>query len=178
MGSEMCIRDRNDTGVSDSVAITVKESLKPGEDISEETDIKATSISLTASVKGASSVPVKSTYKLAPKKSMTLKVAFAPENSVKEKVTFKSSNTKIAKVNAKGKITAGKKAGKATITVTSENGLKKTFKVQVMKKAVTKVKIKAPKKIIKVKKTVKLKATTSPSKKKASNVVYLSLIHI
>lgn len=171
-GSATITATSNDTGVSDSVAITVKESLKPGEDISEETDIKATSISLTASVKGASSVPVKSTYKLAPKKSMTLKVAFAPENSVKEKVTFKSSNTKIAKVNAKGKITAGKKAGKATITVTSENGLKKTFKVQVMKKAVTKVKIKAPKKIIKVKKTVKLKATTSPSKKKASNVVY------
>lgn len=162
----------NDTKVSDSVTITVKEASKPGQGSTEETDVKASSILLKASVKGAASVPVKSTYKLAPKKSMTLKVSFAPENAVKEKVTFKSSNTKIAKVNSKGKITAGKKAGKATITVTSENGLKKTFKVQVMKKAVTKVKIKASKKTIKVKKTLQLKAITSPGKKNASNSVY------
>lgn len=162
----------NDTQVSDSVTITVKETSKPAEGSSEETVVKASSILLTASVKGAGSVPVKGTYKLAPKKSMTVKISFAPENAVKEKVTFKSSNTKIAKVNSKGKITAGKKAGKATITVTSENGLKKTFKVQVMKKAVTKVKIKASKKTIKVKKTLQLKAVTSPSKTKASNLVY------
>lgn len=162
----------NDTKVSDSVTITVKEASKPEEGSTVETDVKATSILLKASVKGAASVPVKSTYKLAPKKSMTLKVSFAPENAVKEKVTFKSSNTKIVKVNSKGKITAGKKAGKATITVTSENGLKKTFKVQVMKKAVTKVKIKASKKTVKVKKTLQLKAITSPSKKNASNSVY------
>lgn len=162
----------NDTKVSDSVTITVKEASKPEQGSTEETDVKASSILLKASVKGAASVPVKSTYKLAPKKSMTLKVSFAPENAVKEKVTFKSSNTKIAKVNSKGKITAGKKAGKATITVTSENGLKKTFKVQVMKKAVTKVKIKASKKTIKVKKTLQLKAITSPGKKNASNSVY------
>lgn len=162
----------NDTKMSDSVTITVKEASKTETGSTEETDVKAASMVLKASVKGAASVPVKSTYKLAPKKSMTLKVSFAPENAVKEKVTFKSSNTKIAKVNSKGKITAGKKAGKATITVTSENGLKKTFKVQVMKKAVTKVKIKASKKTIKVKKTLQLKAITSPSKKNASNSVY------
>ncbi len=162
----------NDTKVSDSVTITVKAASKPEQGSTEETDVKASSILLKASVKGAASVPVKSTYKLAPKKSMTLKVSFAPENAVKEKVTFKSSNTKIAKVNSKGKITAGKKAGKATITVTSENGLKKTFKVQVMKKAVTKVKIKASKKTIKVKKTLQLKAITLPGKKNASNSVY------
>lgn len=162
----------NDTKVSDSVTITVKEASKPEQGSTEETDVKASSILLKASVKGAASVPVKSTYKLAPKKSMTLKVSFAPENAVEEKVTFKSSNTKIVKVNSKGKITAGKKAGKATITVTSENGLKKTFKVQVMKKAVTKVKIKASKKTVKVKKTLQLKAITSPGKKNASNSVY------
>lgn len=171
-GSAVITVTSNDTKLSDSVTITVKEASKPEEGSTVETDVKASSILLKASVKGAASVPVKSTYKLAPKKSMTLKVSFAPENAVKEKVTFKSSNTKIAKVNSKGKITAGKKAGKATITVTSENGLKKTFKVQVMKKAVTKVKIKASKKTVKVKKTLQLKAITSPSKKNASNSVY------
>lgn len=171
-GSAVITVTSNDTKLSDSVTITVKEASKPEEGSTVETDVKASSILLKASVKGAASVPVKSTYKLAPKKSMTLKVSFAPENAVKEKVTFKSSNTKIAKVNSKGKITAGKKAGKATITVTSENGLKKTFKVQVMKKAVTKVKIKASKKTVKVKKTLQLKAITSPSKKNASNCVY------
>lgn len=163
----------NDSQVSHSVTITVKETATttPGDGSEEDSVVKATAISLTASVKGISSVPVTSTYKLAPKKTMTLKVAFAPADAEKETVTFKSSNTKVATVTSKGKITA-KKAGTTTITVTSENGLKKSFKVQVMKKAVTKVKITASKKTVKVKKTVTLKAATFPSKASASNLVY------
>ncbi|MDE5864744.1 MAG: Ig-like domain-containing protein, partial [Lachnospiraceae bacterium] len=87
-------------------------------------------------------------------------------------LTFTSSNPKIASVNKDGKITAGKKAGTTVITVTSEGGLKKTFKIQVMKKPVKKVKIKASKKVVKVKKKLKLKATLTPNKKQASNSVY------
>lgn len=47
------------------------------------------------------------------------------------KITYKSSNKKIAAVTSKG-VVKGKKAGKATITV-SANGISKTFKVTVKK---------------------------------------------
>ena len=50
----------------------------------------------------------------------------------KEKVTYKSSNTKVATVNSKGKV-VGKKAGKATITVTTKSGATAKFKVTVKK---------------------------------------------
>lgn len=54
--------------------------------------------------------------------------------------SWKSSNTKIAAVTSKGKIT-GKKAGKATITVTLKSGIKASVKVTVQKKAVTTTKL-------------------------------------
>jgi uncharacterized protein YjdB len=101
---------------------------------------------------------------------MTLKVAFLPEGTETQKLTFTSSNPKVATVNSSGKITAGKTAGKTTITVTSESGLKKSFKLQVMKKAVTKVKIKGSA-TMKVKKQQKLKVTVTPGKASAGNAV-------
>jgi uncharacterized protein YjdB len=170
---------------SNSVTITVKKAddtknpsgIIADEDVSNDTggtngssEVKAISLSVTANVKNASAVSVKSTYKLAPKKSMTLKVAFLPEGAASEKLTYTSSNPKLVTVNSSGKVTAGKKAGKATITVTSESGLKKTFKVQVMKKAVTKVKIKGST-TMKAKKKQKLKVTLTPGKSSASNAV-------
>ncbi|MDE5862715.1 MAG: glycoside hydrolase family 9 protein [Lachnospiraceae bacterium] len=126
-------------------------------------EVKATGLTLNANVKNASGVPVKATYKLAAKKSMQLKVSFLPENAQKEKLTYTSSNPKIAKVSASGKVTAKKKAGTTTITVTSANGLKKSFKVKVIKKAVKKVTIKVKKAVsLKKGKTLQLKASVSP----------------
>ncbi len=52
-------------------------------------------------------------------------------------VSWKSSNPKIAKVNAKGKIRAGKKSGKAIITVKLASCLEKKITVTVQKKKVT-----------------------------------------
>ncbi len=154
---------KDGSGKSGKVTITV---------VDDDKAIKATAMTITADVKGASDVPVKNTFKLAPKKKMELNVVFSPEDAVEEDLTFTSSNPKIASVNKDGKITAGKKAGTTVITVTSEGGLKKTFKIQVMKKPVKKVKIKASKKVVKVKKKLKLKATLTPNKKQASNSVY------
>ena len=45
--------------------------------------------------------------------------------------SWKSSNTKIVKVSSKGKLTAQKKTGKATVTVTLYSGIKKKITVKV-----------------------------------------------
>ncbi len=137
----------------------------------EDDSVEATGLAVTASVKGAGEIPVKGTMKLALKKKLTLNVEFLPEDAEEEDVTFTSSNPKVAQVNDEGTVT-GKKAGKAVITVKSDSGLQKTVKIQVMKKPVSKVKIKASKTTIKVKKTVKLKAVVTPNKKLASNGIF------
>lgn len=100
---------------------------------------------------------------------MTVKAAFSTEGAVSESITVASSDPKVVSVNGT-KLTA-KKSGKAKITVTSEKGLTKTFNVKVMKKSVSKLKIKASKKTVKAGKTIKLKTTITPVTK-ASNKVY------
>lgn len=65
-------------------------------------------------------------------KSFTLKATLLPTNANMKAVTFTSTNKKIATVNSKGKVTA-KKAGKATIIVTTKDGKKRakcTLKVK------------------------------------------------
>ena len=65
-------------------------------------------------------------------KSFTLKATVLPTNANMKAVTFTSTNKKVATVNSKGKVTA-KKAGKATIIVTTKDGKKRakcTLKVK------------------------------------------------
>lgn len=151
---------------SASITITVVESPEADD------TIKASAMLVTADVKKADDIPVKGTMQLAPKMKMQINVAFLPEDAEEEELTFTSSNPKIATIDEDGLIKAGKKAGKTTITITSENGLKKSFTLQVMKTAVKKIKIKVSKKSVKVKKKLKLKATVTPGKKEANASVY------
>lgn len=82
--------------------------------------------------------------------------------------SWKSSNTKVVKVsgnaNGSNKITAGKKTGKAVITITLKSGLTKKISVKVQKKAVTAKKIAGvPKKLnLKAKKKAVLKPVVNP----------------
>lgn len=71
--------------------------------------------------------------------------------------SWKSSDKKIVKVNSKGKLTAQKKTGKATITITLASGLEKTVKVTVQKTAVQTKKITGLKKKLTMKKKQKEK---------------------
>lgn len=140
--------------------------LNPQPDVN---NAQASSFLVTAKVKNASDVPLKASFKLAPKKSMQLQVTFLPEGVANQTLIYSSSNEEVVKVSSTGKITAGKKAGKAVVSIISEKGLKKTLTIQVMKKAVTKVTIKGAKDIKKGK-TLKLKASVAPGN--AGNGVY------
>lgn len=90
---------------------------------------------------------------------------FAKGDSV---ASWKSSNPKVVKVSGSAsgsnKITATKKTGKATITITLKSGLKKNITVTVQKKAVAAKKITGvPKNLtLKVKKNTSLKPVLNP----------------
>ena len=81
-------------------------------------------------------------------------------------VTWKTSDKKIATVSSKGEV-KGKKAGKVTITAVSkkDKSVKKKWEMTVTKNAAKSVKIKASTQELDLnnQKTVKLKATVSPS---------------
>lgn len=97
--------------------------------------------------------------------------------------SYKSGNTKIFKVSKNGKITAGKKTGKAKLTITLASGLKKKVTVKVQKADVKTMKITGLDKTLKLKKgkkttleptlkpfTSKQKITYTSSNKKIATV--------
>jgi uncharacterized protein YjdB len=103
------------------------------------------------------------TKTIAKGKSVTLKATVSPADATDKAVTWKSSNTKVATVSSNGKVTA-KKVGTATITCTTKDG-KKTYTCKItVKTPVTKVKLSKNKATLKKGKSLKLKATVTPSK--------------
>lgn len=96
-------------------------------------------------------------------KSFTLKVKKVTPAKASKKVKFTTSNKAVATVNAKGKVT-GKKAGSATITVTSttNKSAKATCKVTV-KQGVKSIQT-ASKLVLQKGKTAKLNWGVTPSK--------------
>ncbi len=106
-------------------------------------------------------------------KTLKLKAAISPSNASNKKVTWSSSNKSIATVNSKG-VVKGKKAGTATITAKSSNGKKATCKVKVKNVAVKKVALNKKSAKIYVGKTLRLKATISPSNATNKKVTWSS----
>lgn len=104
-----------------------------------------------------------SSVKLKVRQSTTSVKAYglAKGDSIK---SWKSSNKKIVSVNKRGKISAGSKTGKATITIILKSGLKKKIRVTVQKKAVacTKIKLNQTKITLKKRKSYKIKPEISP----------------
>ena len=78
--------------------------------------------------------------------------------------SWKSGNTSLVKVTSSGKITAGKKTGSTTVTVTLRSGKKAVVKVKVQKSEVKTTRISglSSKVTLKVKKRIILKPVISP----------------
>ena len=78
--------------------------------------------------------------------------------------SWKSGNTSLVKVTSSGKITAGKKTGSTTVTVTLRSGKKAVVKVKVQKSEVKTTRISglSSKVTLKVKKRITLKPVISP----------------
>lgn len=131
----------------------------------------AMSFTLKASVKGVKNLSVGTKYKLAAGKKMTLSADFITDTDDQE-VTFTSSKSSVVKVDENGVVKAGKKTGKAVITVTAADGTSRKVTVQVMKKAVKKLAIKKGSRSLKKGKKLKLKVQAKPGKKLASDQYY------
>ncbi|NLW79766.1 MAG: hypothetical protein GXY32_10205 [Ruminococcaceae bacterium] len=155
--------------VTDTVTITVK---VKAEDVPTGTDPSEPEAPTVTSVKLA-----QSSLRLAKKQKATIgaMVYHSDNTSTSDGLTWASSNEKVATVNSNGQIT-GKKAGKATITATTESGESDTLKVTVVAKAVkvTRVAISGSKKPLDVGKTAQLKAKISPSKATNAAVTWKS----
>ena len=154
-------------GTDPSVSPSASPSATPSHQLGQPS-VTAKGFVVYAKVKGAGKIAVGSRYKLAAKKKMKLTVQWVPRNAASQKLTFKSSRPSIVKVTANGTVKAGKKAGKAVITITTANGLSKKVRIQVMKKPVKKLTVKAGKRNLKKGKKMKLKVKAKPGKKLAS----------
>lgn len=103
-----------------------------------------------------------STKKIAAGEKLSLSVKFEPDNVSNQSVKWMSSNKKYATVNKNGVVTTKKAgAGKYVIITamsTDGSGVKATVKLQIMRDAVTKVKISMPKKNLGAGKSIQLAA--------------------
>lgn len=139
------------------------------------TPLDVGTVKITVTTKdGAHKATCKVTVKKAPEKiklavtsasltvgqSKTIRYTVSPADATNKKATFKSSNTKVVTVSSSGVI-KGISKGAATITATTENGLKATCKVTV-KQQVTGVEVN-PTATVYTGKTLTLKAKVLPS---------------
>ena len=97
-----------------------------------------------------------------------LEASVLPQNASDQTLAWESSNPKVASVDGKGVIKA-KKAGKARITVSTANGIRKNINVQVVNKKITVAKITLSQKKATVKKGRKLKLRAGIAPVNAAN---------
>ncbi len=104
--------------------------------------------------------------------TLTLKATISPSNATDKTVKWTSSNTKIATVTSSGTVKPVGK-GTATITATSENGLKATCKVTVYMKA-TGVELNKSEASVYAGEKITLKASVLPDDANEQSVVWSS----
>ncbi len=96
-------------------------------------------------------------------KTVRLKASVTPKNAVYKSLKWSTSNKEIAKVNAKGTV-KGIRKGTAIIKATAKDGSKKYAKCKItVRQPVTKITLNKSKASVVKGRTIKLKATCSPS---------------
>lgn len=107
-------------------------------------------------------VPEKAIIDMVKKQTANIAYSVVPADTTDSKdVTFTSSDETVAKVNSDGKVTA-KKAGQATVTITSANGIKATVTVNVSEIPVNEVVLSAQNEIIEAGAKKAITATLKP----------------
>lgn len=111
-------------------------------------------------------------------RSFILKATIAPAGATNKKVRWKSSPKKVATVHPKKKgahaVVRAHKKGKATITCITQSGEKKASCKVTVGTPVTRVKLNATKKTLKVGSSATLKATLSPARASNKDVAWSS----
>ena len=160
-----------------NINITVNEkTTQESENNGQNQPVKVTKLTIKAPSK-----------RLAAGKKVQLIVSVLPENATNTEVSWKTSNKKYATVSTKGIVTL-KKAGigkNVTITATAKDGSgkKASVKIKIMKNAVKRIKVTAPKKTLKAGKSMTLNATVTTTGKhvnktlkwKSSNTKYATV---
>lgn len=107
-------------------------------------------------------------------KKVKLTAKIAPSNATNKAVKWTSSNKKYAAVDSKGKVTVKKAGAGKTVKITAAakdgSGKKGVYQIKIMKNAVTKISLKAPK-TVKAGKKATVKATVKTNGKKANKTV-------
>lgn len=111
--------------------ITVSSKANPKRKDTLNITVKQAPTKITATTSDGLTIKANKTISVSRGKSITVKSTVLPTDASSKAVTYKSSKSSIAKVNSKGKITAGKKSGVATITITSKADKKVKFKFKV-----------------------------------------------
>lgn len=145
--------------------------------VTSKANKKAKAVCTITVVNGVTGIQTANKVTLQVKKKMTLNVGVVPATASK-KMLYTTSNAKVAKVNKKGVITAGKKAGKAKITVMSADyGAKKVVTVNVKKSVALVKSVKLDKASVTLTakgQTAALKATVAPGKAPGKAVYWVS----
>ncbi len=95
-------------------------------------------------------------------KSFNLKAKVYPSNAYNKGISWSATNKRVAVVTQSGRVTA-KSKGYSYIRATAKDGSKKCAQCKItVKQPVTKVKLSVVKKVLKVKKKFKIKATVKP----------------
>lgn len=117
-------------------------------------------------------------HNIAAGKKIKLSSIVMPQNATNSAITYTSSNSKYATVSNTGVVTTKKKGIGKTVTITATavdgSGVKGTYKIKIMKKAVTSIKVSC-KKTAKAGSKIKLKVTVTPKKYIYKKVAYKCL---
>ena len=116
--------------------------------------------------------------RIAAGKKITLKAKVYPSNAANKALRWSTGSKKLATVTKRGVVTINRKAGGKTVTITAKakdgSGKKATYRIRIMKGAVTSVEIKGAKKTLKAGKTMRLTAAVKAGRGANRKVKWIS----